>query len=438
MHRYIVLFLFIALAAAQNLHVRNGQANHARVHHRSRPVSMPRSRQGTPHGPLTPSQIKSVYSFPTGATDGAGQTIGIVDAFNQPNIEADLGVFTNYFGLPSCTTANGCFRKVNQTGGSTYPAGDVGWGQEISLDVQWAHAIAPGAKILLVLASSTSINDLMTAARYASQHANYVSMSFGAREFSGQSTFDQYMTQAGVSFFASSGDIGAEVNYPAVSSKVIAVGGTTLNFDGSGNYASETGWSDSGGGCSVYTAAPAGQSTGSVNCNGKRGVPDVAAVANPQSGVYVYDSYGCSGSSCWYQIGGTSLSAPIWAARAAISGQVFNTAFVYGRQAPLNFRDITSGTSTDGTSTYNCLAGYDLVTGLGSWSGQPAATTTTTAAPTTTTTTTTTGPTTTTTTTRAPTTTTTTTRAPTTTTTRAPTTTTHTPTTTCFLGIICG
>jgi len=395
---------------------------------------MPRSRQGTPHGPLTPSQIKSIYNFPTSNTAGAGQTIGIVDAFDQPNIEADLASFSNYFGLPACTTANGCFRKVNQTGGTTYPAGDVGWGQEISLDVEWAHAIAPGAKILLVLASSTSINDLMTAVRYASQHANYVSMSFGAREFSGQATFDQYMTQTGVSFFASSGDIGAEVNYPAVSTKVIGVGGTTLNFDGSGNFVSESGWSDAGGGCSIYTAAPTSQNTASVNCNGKRGTPDVAAVANPQSGVYVYDSYGCSSSSCWYQIGGTSLSAPIWAARAAITGQVFNLASVYGRQYPLQFRDITAGSSSDGTNTYNCLSGYDLVTGLGSWNGQPASPSpTTTQAPATTTTQ---APAPTTTTTRAPTTTTT--RAPTTTTTRAPTTTTRAPTTTCFLGIFCG
>jgi subtilase family serine protease len=384
MQYWLVLLLISTLVVAQTLVERVGQTQHARHYHISIPTNPPsRSRQGTPQGPLSPSVVKSVYSFPTSLTAGSGQTVGIVDAFNNPNVEADLAVFNNQFGLPACTIANGCLTITNQTGGSTLPAADSGWAGEIALDVQWVHAIAPGAKILLVLAKSTSINDLMTAVRYASQHSSYVSMSFGAPEFSGQSTFDTYMSQAGVSFFAASGDTGAQSIYPSASVNAIGVGGTTINFS-SGSFASESGWSASGGGCSKYISKPAVQNTGSINCAGKRGIPDVAAIGDPQSGVYVYNSYGCS-SGCWYQVGGTSLATPVWAARSAVSGQQITLSTIYNGLAPLNFRDITAGTATDGTTSYSCVAGYDLVTGRGSWNGQgtsaPVPTTTTTAAP---------------------------------------------------------
>ena len=190
---------------------------------------------------LSPATIKSVYNFPTSLTAGAGKTIAIVDAYDDPTAESDLNVFSAQFGLPACTTANGCFKKVNQTGGTAYPRKDAGWALEISLDVQWAHAIAPGAKILLVEAGSNSFTNLLAAEDYAKANANYVSNSWGGSEFSGESSNDSHFSQSGVSFFVSSGDAGTPAEYPSASPNVISVGGTTLNFSGS-TFTSETGW----------------------------------------------------------------------------------------------------------------------------------------------------------------------------------------------------
>jgi subtilase family serine protease len=314
---------------------------------------------------LAPATVKSVYGFPTSPTAGRGQTIAIVDAFDDPNAEADLGVFSATFGLPSCTTANGCFKKVDQTGGTSYPRADSGWALEISLDVQWAHAIAPGANILLVEATTNSFTDLMAAEDYAGRNAGYVSNSWGAGEFSGESAYDGHFRQSGVSYFVSAGDAGLPAEYPSSSPYVISVGGTTLNFS-SGVFTSETGWSGSGGGCSLYetaTSAQAGFGTyGQVNCAGQRATPDVSLVADPASGVSVYDSVRSKGQRGWYVVGGTSASAPMWAARSAVTGATVDSGYVYGSN--ITFRDITSG--NNGASA---LVGYDLVTGRGSWLG---------------------------------------------------------------------
>src|SRR5437867_4652599 len=223
---------------------------------------------------LSPATIKSAYNYSTSATAGSGKTIAIVDAYDDPTAESDLAVFNQQFGLPECTTANGCFTKVNQTGGTSYPRKDAGWALEISLDIQWAHAIAPGANILLVEASSNSFANLLAAEDYAKANAQYVSNSWGGSEFSGESSYDSHFVQNGVSFFVSSGDAGTPAEYPSASPNVISVGGTTLNFSG-GSFSSETGWSGSGGGCSLYESKNAAQNTGSVNCSGKRATPDV-------------------------------------------------------------------------------------------------------------------------------------------------------------------
>jgi outer membrane protein assembly factor BamB len=316
---------------------------------------------------LSPAQIKSAYAFPTSSTAGSGNTIAIVDAFDDPTAERDLGVFSTQFGLPACTTANGCFAKVDQSGGQSYPVVDAGWALEISLDVQWAHAIAPGAKILLVEAASNSFADLLTAESYAKAHAQYVSNSWGGGEFSVEGLYDSYFSQSGVSFFVSAGDNGLPAEYPSASPNVVSVGGTTLHFDGSGNLTDETGWSGGGGGCSAYENANAAQSGfaqyAQAGCSGRRATPDVSLDADPASGVSVYDSTPYTdGSTGWFRVGGTSASAPMWAARSAIAGVVVNAAYVYG--ANIAYRDITSG--------YNgapCLSGYDLCTGRGSWTG---------------------------------------------------------------------
>lgn len=311
---------------------------------------------------LSPSTIKGAYGFSTAASAGTGKTIAIVDAYNDPTAESDLGTFSSTFGLPPCTTANGCFLKVNQNGNTrSLPGTDAGWALEIALDVEWAHAIAPGAKILLVEARSSSLSNLFAAEDYAKAHAQYVSNSWGASEFSSEHSYDGHFTQTGVSFFASSGDGGSQL-WPSTSPNVISVGGTTLTFNSDGSL-TETGWSGSGGGCSAYETANTAQVTDSVNCNGKRATPDVSLDADPNSGVSVYDSTPYSGSAGWWQVGGTSASSPMWAARSADAGVPVNSAYVYG--SSITYRDITIGSNNVGS----CKPGYDLVTGRGSWTG---------------------------------------------------------------------
>ncbi len=315
---------------------------------------------------LSPATIESVYGFSTSLTAGGGKTIGIVDAYDDPNAENDLNVFSQQYGLPACTTANGCFKKVNQTGGTKYPRTNSGWALEISLDIEWAHAIAPGAKILLVEASSNSFTNLLAAEDYAKAHASYVSNSWGGSEFSGETSYDSHFVQSGVSFFVSAGDSGLPAEYPSASPNVISVGGTTLTFNPDGSVASETGWSSGGGGCSAYETANSAQSSfsqyGQVNCAGKRATPDVSLDADPASGVSVYDSVKYQGQSGWFVVGGTSASSPMWAARSAVAGTLVNSAYVYGSN--ITYRDITVG-----NNGAPCLVGYDLCTGRGSWTG---------------------------------------------------------------------
>jgi subtilase family serine protease len=267
--------------------------------------------------------------------------------------------------LAPCTTANGCFKKVNQSGGTSYPRGNSGWALEVSLDVQWAHAIAPGAKILLVEASSNSFSDLLAAEDYAKTHAQYVSNSWGGSEFSGENAYDSHFVQSGVSFFVSAGDAGLPAEYPSASPNVISVGGTTLHFSGS-TFTGETGWADGGGGCSAYETAASAQSSFSqyaqVHCGGKRATPDVSLDADPASGVSVYDSVRYQGRAGWFKVGGTSASSPMWAARSAISGTVVDASAVYG--TGISFGDITQG--NNGAS---CQVGFDLCSGRGSRTG---------------------------------------------------------------------
>jgi subtilase family serine protease len=325
---------------------------------------------------LSPAQIIAAYNFPTtspsGALPGTGKTIAIVDAYDDPNIASDLATFNTQFAIPqlnSCTitaTSGPCFQKVSESGGTVYPAFDQGWAEEISLDVEWAHAIAPGASILLVEASTNSDADLVRAIEYASTRAQYVSMSFGGPEASPEtSAYDRAFSSTTASYFAAAGDAGIVTQWPSTSPKVISVGGTTLTLNPSGTIASETGWINGGGGCSTYETATASQASyptyAQANCAGKRATPDVAADADPNTGVYIYNSNNFYGTTGWYTAGGTSLSTPIWAARSADSGIVINSAYIYGTNA-INFDDITQGGNAAG-----CLVGYDMCSGLGSW-----------------------------------------------------------------------
>jgi subtilase family serine protease len=324
----------------------------------------------TPSG-LSPSTIDSVYGFSTSTKSGAGKTIAIVDAYDDPNAAGDLNAFSQQWGLPQCNSSNPCFSKVNQAGATTYPAGNSSWDLEMSLDIEWAHALAPAATILLVEANSNSFADLTAAEKYAGAHADYVSNSWGGSEFSGETAYDSAFTAPSgrkVSYFAATGDTGGAVEYPSTSPNVVAVGGTSLLFSTSGTFSAENTWSSGGGGCSTVEAAPSIQSSFSqyaqAGCNGRRSTPDVALDADPGSGVAVYDSTPYSGSSGWWTVGGTSASTPMWAAESAVLGSTVNVATVYSTTIP--FRDVISG-----SNGHSALIGYDLATGRGSWAYTP-------------------------------------------------------------------
>jgi subtilase family serine protease len=348
---------------------------HAQVNPLDQPAHRPFQQQVTPDSSVpfgyTPEQVRLAYGFDQIASQGDGQVIGIVDAFDDPTVESDLGVFTNTFNLPPCTVANGCLTVVFASG--TRPITNVGWSMETSLDVQWAHAIAPNAKILLVEAKNGTLGALLGAVPVAVKNgANIVSMSWGsASEFSLEVALDQFLfNNPSVTYLAASGDSGHNMfGYPAASPLVVAVGGTTLKLDATGNILSETAWFGSGGGISRFYPEPAYQN-GFQN-SGFRGIPDIAYNANPSTGVPVFDSQG----GHWLQVGGTSASAPQWAALTAIAnsmrvakgkssiGSSFHTA-VYSNSTDLF--DITKG--LNGFCGALCMAGagYDFVTGLGS------------------------------------------------------------------------
>jgi subtilase family serine protease len=320
---------------------------------------------------LSPARIRGAYSWPTNLTAGAGRTIAIIDAHDNPVIESDLAVFDQQYGLPACTAANGCFTKVDSSGGANFPTYNGGWGFEIAIDVQWAHAVAPGAKILLVEAKTANMADLMEAEDYAKLHAQYVSNSWVTHEFKSEASDDSHFVQPGVSFFAGSGDAFVKfaypTAYPSVSPNVVSVGGTQLNFNSDGTLLSETGWSGGGGGCSSYEAANPAQSGFAfypqVGCKGLRATPDVAADSSSASAVSVYDSNPC-GNDCgpWFAAFGTSVASPLWAARAADAGIVVNAATIYS--STITYRDITGG-----GNGFTCLAHYNLCAGRGSWIG---------------------------------------------------------------------
>jgi hypothetical protein len=335
------------------------------------------SPQGTPgSGPWGPADLQRAYALPTGS-EGTGLTVAVVDAFDLPTAEADLAVYRSHFGLPPCTTANGCFRKVNQNGvQGSYPAADSGWGGEIALDIDMVSAICPKCKILLVEATNNSLTNLGTAVnRAVSMGAIAVSNSYGGSEGSWAGSYDTaYYKHPGVAITASTGDCGYNcatstgVGYPASSPNVIAVGGTSLRSDSSARGWTETVWSGAGSGCSLYLAKPTWQHDSGC---AKRTSADVSAVADPSTGVQVYVN------SNWWQYGGTSASSPIIAATFALAGGPrpgsYPASYLYADPGDLN--DVTSGnndtTSHTCTIAYLCngIAGYDGPTGLGTPKG---------------------------------------------------------------------
>jgi hypothetical protein len=348
------------------------------------------SRGASPHvtpansGPITPAQMQQAYgvnqiSFGGVTGNGADQTIAIVDAYNDPNIVADANSFDTQFSLQQFDVSGGpTFQVLNENGGTSLPGNSAvnGWDVEESLDVEWAHSIAPEANVILFEANSSSYGDLLQAVSTAAATpgVSVVSMSWSGGEFSSEASADSVFTtpsgHGGVTFLASTGDSGSPSGYPALSPNVVAVGGTTLSIDTSGNYLGEGAWADSGGGISTFESQPSYQS-GNVNgaSSTHRAVPDVAMDADPNTGVYVLDSY----SGGWFQVGGTSLSSPMFAGLVAIAdqgralqgetsldGATQTLPMLYGLPQS-DFHDITTG----GNGTYNATPGYDLVTGRG-------------------------------------------------------------------------
>jgi subtilase family serine protease len=331
-----------------------------------------------------PSDLASAYKWadPTGTTwFGTGPTVAIVDAYDNPNAYADLTAYRSQFGLPPCTTASGCFRKVNQNGqASPLPSPNTGWGQEIDLDIEMASAVCPQCKILLVEGSSNSLADLGASVnRAAAMGAAAISNSYGTSgEFTGETSYDSYYNHPNVTITVSSGDSGYGVEFPAASNHVVAVGGTSLVRDASTRGWTESAWNGAGSGCSSFYSKPSWQAD--TGCS-KRTVADVSAVADPNTGVAVYDSYGSTGGANWYVFGGTSVSAPIIASVFALAGNATSVDYparlLYAN--PGGLFDVTSGSNGScvrkgkhgGGAPYLCTAGtgYDGPTGLGTPNG---------------------------------------------------------------------
>jgi subtilase family serine protease len=348
----------------------------------------------------TPDEIRTGYGFNTAAftgssatPDGTGQTIAIVDAYNDPHVAADLAVFDSQFDLPAAN-----LKVVNQTGGSDLPKTDPGWAGEIALDVEWAHAIAPGADILLVETETENTSDLMAGVDFARSVAgvSVISLSWGGGETTGyagdsgsQLSMDAQLTtpsgHKGITFVAAAGDSGsgAGVEWPASSPNVLSVGGTSLTLNSDGSYVSEVGWPDTSGGYSQVESEPSYQDA--VQSTGQRSTPDVAYLADSNNGVAVYDSVPDAGVSGWQDVGGTSAGAPQWAALIAIADQ---GRVIAGHNtlngATQTLPDLYSLYGNPGTKAYSVYTtyfndveyythrdrltglGYDTETGLGS------------------------------------------------------------------------
>lgn len=334
-----------------------------------------------------PSDLQSAYKIPAG---GSGKTIAIVDAYDNPNALQDLDVYRREFGLAKGPTIT----KMNQNGdivetldtsttpgtvtkgAGVAPSTSVGWGQEIALDLDMASAICPACDILLVEAKSNSFANLGAAVNTAAkQNANSISNSYGAREFLGETTYQSnYYDHPGIAITVSSGDSGYGVEFPAASRFVTAVGGTSLTRNSTTIRGwSESVWSGAGSGCSAYIGKPSWQTDSACS---RRTVADVSAVANPNTGVAVYDSYGSTGGANWYVFGGTSVSAPIIASVYALAGN----AIVYG-EYPYSHAsalyDVDSGNNghcskrRTSAKAYLCTGkpGYDGPSGLGTPNG---------------------------------------------------------------------
>jgi hypothetical protein len=320
-------------------------------------------------GPLGfgPPDLQDAYGIVSEAASAGGtQTVAIVDAYNDPTAESDLATYRSQYSLPACTTAGGCFRKVDQRGGSSYPPANREWESEIALDLDAVSAICPQCHILLVEADSSFTFDLAASANEAAAlSATQISNSYGGPEFASETSFDAGYNHPGVAVTASSGDGGYGVEYPAASRYVTAVGGTSLTpAPAAPRGWAESAWSGAGSGCSKYEAKQSWQLD--IGCS-SRTVADVAAVADPATGAAVYSTV----DGGWAVYGGTSLASPIVAAYDALMGPAAaSPQYPYSNLS--SYFDVTSGSNglCGGSYLCNAVAGYDGPTGLGSPHGE--------------------------------------------------------------------
>ena len=333
---------------------------------------------GSPQGE-TPQSLRPVYNL---SVTGGNGIIAIVDPYHYATAQNDFDTFSRQFGLPAstdtvCNGSQPCFRMVYATGSK--PHKNCGWNQEAALDIEWAHAMAPRAQIVLVEAASNRLTDLFQAVDVATRiiqsdsnmGAGEVSMSWSSSEFSTEAQFDSHFTNTGVVYLGASGDRGGVNGYPSVSPDVVSAGGTTVNRDSAGTFLSETAWSGSGGGPSSYESRPSYQNAIVAIVGSQRGAPDFSFDSDPASGVSVYDSTRCSGGSGWLVFGGTSVAAPSLAGIVNLSSHFYGNSgielsTIYSNLGnSSDFRDITSGDA----GSFSAGPGWDFVTGVGSNQG---------------------------------------------------------------------
>jgi subtilase family serine protease len=342
-------------ARARCFAIRVDHLMRGRVHHEVTPIG------------YGPSDLQAAYGLPASSASDGG-TVGIVDAYDDPTAEADLAVYRAYYGLPACTSATGCFRKIDQRGGGDYPDADPGWAEEESLDLDMVSAACPRCRILLVESDSASMANLGAAVDEAvAEGAAAVSNSYGGPDAK-DSTYGRYYHHTGVAVTASAGDNGYGVSYPASSKWVTAVGGTTLRRSSSSRGFTETAWSGSGSGCSTLNLAT-WRSPDITSCPG-RAVADVSAVADPATGVAVFDSTPYEQAVGWLTFGGTSASSPIIAAVFALAGNtssVSDGSYLWSHESATALWDVTSGSNGTCPTSRWCTAGsgWDGPTGWG-------------------------------------------------------------------------
>ncbi|PZR62376.1 MAG: peptidase S8 [Candidatus Eremiobacter antarcticus] len=328
----------------------------------------------TPSG-YGPSTLQGAYKLPSSSA-GSGQTVALVDAYDDPNAESDLGVYRSQYGLPSCTTANGCFRKLNQSGvQGSYTTPDQGWSQETSVDLDVASAICPGCHLMLVEGNTNSFADLAASVNTAVRAgATIVSNSYSGQESDDiVATFGPAYDHPGVIITVSSGDegYGSSLRFPDDLNTVVSVGGTTLSVI---SPRTESAWSSAGSGCtavsSPLTSQPAWQTADPrirQLCS-RRAYVDVSAVADPNTGVDVYDSYGMSG---WLVFGGTSIGAPLIAGVYALAGNASSAGPAYPYNHSQSLNDVNGGSNGTCGGSGICMSSshWDGPTGLGSPNG---------------------------------------------------------------------